>query len=195
MALTDYQYPYHSSAKIIPPFAGIAVLLNVGPLIWHVRNRNVGAASIISWIVILNLINFCNSLIWPRDNIHQWWDGKIYCDIQLRLIVGGTLGGITGGTLCLAKSLAKVLDTKSQVISHDKGDRRRKYVLEGLLCIGLPIWFMIVLYFVQVGRYYIEGVWGCDVPMSRSWPTIALLRIWPVLLMLIASYYAGWFFS
>lgn len=41
------------------------------------------------------------------------------------------------------------------------------------------------------GRYTIENVWGCYAPVDRSWLSIVLLYIWPIVFLLVACYYAG----
>lgn len=177
-------------ATLIPLLSFFAILLSIPPIVWHARNRNMGPAFLILWLIVLNSCNFLNALIWPQDNLNDWWKGKIYCDIQVRLIIGGTYGGLPGAVLCIMKALARVLDPKRTVVNSSPMDRRRQYVMDGLLCLGLPLLFMMTLYVVHAYRYYVVGVIGCDTPLDRSWVTFALLFIWPPIILIVSSYYA-----
>jgi pheromone a factor receptor len=183
-------YPLYMSAVLIPILSCIAVILDLPPMVWHIRNRNIGASALIFWLIILNLINFCNSLVWPRDNIPEWWNGGIFCDIQVRLIMGATIGGIPCAIICIMKALAQVLDTKRIIMSCDVSDRKQ-YLGDSLWCFGLPVIVMIIMYVVQGGRYFISGISGCDVPIDRSWLSAVILFIWPPIMLLISSYYSG----
>jgi pheromone a factor receptor len=192
--MTDIGSSDHSrpiGAILIPLLSIIAILLDIPPIIWHARNRNIGSTSLILWLIVLNSCNFLNALIWPRDDLSNWWKGQVYCDIQVRLIIGGAYGGLPGAVLCIMKALARVLDSKRTVVNASTTDRRRQHVLDGLLCLGLPILFMMVLYIVHAYRYYIVGIMGCDTPLDRSWVTFALLFIWPPIILIISSYYAS----
>lgn len=93
--------------------------------------------------ILLNLINVVNASTWPRDNIPQWFNGKILCDIELRIMIGGVFGGLCAAVLCLAKSLSRVLDMKRQKSVIGK----KQHVHDALLCVGVPAWFMIIFYF------------------------------------------------
>jgi pheromone a factor receptor len=184
-------YPLYISAILIPVLSCFAILLDVPPMIWHIRNRNIAASALIFWLIVLNIINFCNALIWPRDNILEWWNGSIFCDIQVRLVVGAAIGGLPGATLCITKALARVLDTKRTISGYAVEHRKCQYIMDGLVCFGLPAFFVISMYIVQGGRYFISGISGCDVPIDQSWPSVVILFIWPPIILLSSSYYAG----
>jgi pheromone a factor receptor len=191
MAEETIHYPLPLISIVVPIFACFVIFLLLPPLVWHARNGNMGATALTFWLVVLNLINFLNALVWPRTNIPMWWHGAVYCDIELRLIIGSIIGGLPGGTLCISKALAKVLDTNRQIVVRDKKEQRRQNVMDGLLGFGLPVYFMVVYYVVHNGRYFIVSTYGCDTPMDRSWVTVVLLMMWPPVLLLASSYYAG----
>jgi pheromone a factor receptor len=183
---TPVGYPFLTTSKFLIPLSLLAILLNIGPLVWHIRSRNIPTSSILAWIIILNLINFINAIIWHNDDPEHWWRGFYLCDIEVRLIVGASVG-LSGAALCLAQSLARVLDTehqKSIMIKH-------QWVKDALLCWALPIWFMVVYYAVQTIRYTIGAGYGCGAPFSTSWVTIVLIYMWPVILMVITCYYTS----
>jgi pheromone a factor receptor len=187
-------YPLSTAAVLIPVLSGIAIILDLLSIIWHIRNRNIGASALIFWLIVLNLINFSNAIIWRRDNILHWWNGSIYCDIQVRLLIGATFGALPGALICIMKALARVLDTKRTVVSCGAVDRKRQCIMDCLLCFGLPVFFTVIAYVVQGARYWISGISGCDFAVDRSWPSLVLMIIWPPIMLLICSYYAGKFF-
>ncbi|KAF2092569.1 fungal pheromone STE3G-protein-coupled receptor, partial [Rhizodiscina lignyota] len=181
--------PLYPLAVILPILAIIAILLDLPPLIWHLRHRNVGAASLIIYLTVLNLVTFTNVLIWPRDNVTEWFQGAVFCDIEVRLYLMGALGG-SAATICIFRELARVLDTNATVISTSKIEKRRKLVLELLLCYGAPLFFILVFYVVQAGRYAILGITGCVYVIADSWLSIVLTVMWFPIFDLIAAIYA-----
>lgn len=180
----------YPAAIYVPIFAAIAVLLNIPPFYWHFRHRNVAASSLILWLVLLNICNVINPIIWPNDNISKWWNGKVLCDIQARLFVGATVG-LTGALACIMQGLARVMDTNRAVIVPSKAQRRRQCVLDLLFCWGCPVYLMLVYYIVQPARYCIWGISGCNFVVDNSWPSIWLIFIWPPVFSLIDAYYSG----
>ncbi|KAF2452296.1 GPCR fungal pheromone mating factor, partial [Lineolata rhizophorae] len=174
-------YPLYPAAVILPTLAAVVILLDVPPLVWHARNRNLAAFSLVSWIILLNLFNFVNPLIWPRDDIPNWWNGEGLCDIQARLIVGASVG-VPGCMLCIMLSLARVLDTDRGDLTPTKSQRFRRRLMELLLCFGFPIVIMIVYYVVQSRRYWIHGIAGCNWDYHPSWASIVVVLVWPTVL-------------
>ncbi|KAJ9643079.1 a-factor receptor [Coniosporium tulheliwenetii] len=180
----------YPAAVYVPILAGIAVLLNVPPFYWHLRHRNVASSSLILWLILLNLCNVINPIIWHNDNISKWWNGKVLCDIQARLFVGATVG-LTGALACIMQGLARVMDTNRAIIAPSKAQRRRQHVLDLLFCWGCPVYLMLVYYIVQPARYCIWGISGCNFVVDNSWPSIWLIFIWPPIFSLIDAYYSG----
>ncbi len=170
--------------------SALAIVLDIPPLVWHFRNRNIAAWSLIFWILILNVTVFCNAIIWPNDDFASWWDGQGLCDVEAKLFVGATVA-IPGALACIMRGLAKVLDTNNTVVTTTKGDRRKRLIIEIIFCFGCPVYFMAIHYVVQHIRYYLWGISGCNTPFDNSWVTIGLIFIWPPILTLVDTYYAG----
>jgi pheromone a factor receptor len=183
-------YPIHANAVALPVFSAIALVLDLAPLIWHVRGRNVGAASLIFWISLLLLMNIVNPIIWPRDNVSEWWIGHGLCDIEIRLQLGASLG-CPAAASCILRSLAQVLDTKRITVKTGSSERRRRAILDLLICFGVPVVLMVSYYMVQVNRYDIFAITGCAWPIDGSWVSIVLVLIWPVVFCVFCVYYAG----
>lgn len=43
---------------------------------------------LIGWIFIGNLLMFLDSIIWSGGSPDDWWEGRIYCDINTRIRSG-----------------------------------------------------------------------------------------------------------
>ena len=184
------KFPVTTTAVAVPLLALITLVLDVPPLVWHIKNRNLGAASLVSWLVLCNLFNMVNALIWPTNDIAHWWHGQVFCDIQVKLMVA-VYAGVAGSLACIMGNLAAVLDTRKTVLVPSPAQRLRRMVADSLLCFGVPICLILVHYIVQPCRYYILAIAGCWPSYDNSWPKLALIFIWPPVLCLIAFYYCG----
>lgn len=185
--------PYYNStsygAIILVAASFCALIISIPGLAWHIKNRNLPASSMIGWIVLLNLMNVFNALIWPNDNIDQWWDGQIYCDIEIKLEIASTMG-LVGSLACIMRSLAQALDTNNIRLMPSRGQRIRQLVLNTLLCVAFPILIALLHFVLQPLRYYIFAIAGCKASYSSSWYTILLGYIWPPVLCILNGYYA-----
>ena len=183
----------YPAAVLIPLFSLLVFFLDLGPFVWHCQKRHLAQASLIGWLLVLNLINFLNAVIWPRDDYINWWNGEGLCDIEVRLMVGAMIA-VPGSVTCIMRDLANVMDTKRMSASTMDQNRGRKMIIDVLLCVGLPIWYMIIFFTVHTGRYYIFSIQGCYFPLDSSWVSVALIMIWPPVLSVLSAYYAGEYF-
>lgn len=182
--------PLSPQAVILPMLAFPAWILCVPPMIWHFRQGNIAAGSAIFWIAANNIFNTINPLIWPRDNITEWWDGDIWCDIAIRIQVG-TLVGLAASTALVVRKLAKVMDTRNITVSASRNSRAREKIWEAVWCWGYPLLMIILFYIVQPIRYIIFGIIGCVSAYDTSWPSIVLSFMWGPITMGVAAYYAS----
>ncbi|KAL8968629.1 MAG: hypothetical protein Q9183_002374 [Haloplaca sp. 2 TL-2023] len=185
---------YTPASIALPTLAFIAIILDMPPLVWHIRNRNIAACNLIIWTSIFNLINFVNAVIWPTDNISTWWPGYGLCDIEVKLLLAATFA-ISGSLTCIMRALANVLDTEHTIITPTKEKRRWELVVTSLLCFAGPVYVMAIHYIVQPNRYYIFAISGCTTSLDNSWPNLVLVVIWPVIFCLAAVYYGGRFLA
>ena len=168
-------------------FSLLAVFLTIPPFIWHWRNKNVAAVSLLFWIFLANLIYFLNSVIWA-NSITSFWNGKVYCDIVIKLLCGYSVG-VLGATAAIERYLAQIM--RKDAPSHTTPESRRKrVVIELAFSFAVPILMMSLHYIVQPSRFMIMGVNGCVLTCDRSWPSFVLLLMWPTVFAAIASVYA-----
>ncbi|KAF2738549.1 Pkinase-domain-containing protein [Polyplosphaeria fusca] len=182
------EYPLSSQAILLPTLALPAVILDLPPLLWHIRQRNVAAWSLILWLMIINFFNFINPLIWPRDNVTQWWDGNVLCDIEARMFVGFTVA-LAAASAMVMRKLAKVMDTRNITVTTGRGTKAREFTLDIIFCWGYPCVLMLVYYVVQSNRYFIFAVSGCVAAYTSSWPSAVFISTGNIT-TLVATYFA-----
>ncbi|MCJ1248170.1 a-factor receptor [Trapelia coarctata] len=176
-------------AIAVPLLSFIALFLSIPTFAWHVKNRSIAGSALVFWIILANLMNIINALIWPTDDIPSWYQGQGLCDIEVKLELAQTLG-LVGSIACIMKALARALDTNQAVVHLTPAERQRRNFLDWLLCFGPAVYMMLVHYIVQFNRYYVFAIAGCTPSVDNSWPSIALLYIWPPVLCLLDGYYA-----
>ncbi|KAL6713188.1 a-factor receptor [Lecanora helva] len=187
--MADTDYPITPTAIAVPVLAFITIILDIAPLAWHIRNRNLAASSLVFWVLLPNLMNVINAVIWPTDNTASWWDGSGLCDVEAKLMIALSFV-LVASLLCIMRSLARVLDTRRTVLSPSRSQRRQQMIIECLLCFGSPIYSMIAHYIVQPSRYYVFAISGCVTSVDNSWPKLALIYIWPPIMCLVVVYYS-----
>jgi pheromone a factor receptor len=182
---------YVSAQGITAPILSfLALLLCVPPLTWHSSNRNLAASFLTVFVIMSDLFNIINAMIWPTDDVNSWWDGSVLCDIQVKLNIGIQVG-MPGALVCIFRSLALVMDTENTILVPSKAQRRRELAIELFFCVGIPVLAMVAHFIVQPNRYYIFAISGCNVSYDDSWLSILLSITWPPVICLIAAIYCG----
>ncbi|MCJ1295991.1 a-factor receptor [Xylographa carneopallida] len=177
------------AAIAVPLLSLFTIFLDIPALIWHIKNRNLPAGNLILWILVSNLMNLTNALLWPNDNIPTWFSGTILCDVEVKLDLAASLA-LVGSVLCITRALARALNTSKPVISSTGQQRFRRNLLDCALCFGPPGYIIVIHYVVQPSRYYLFAISGCTPSVDDSWPSLILIFIWAPLLSLPAAYYA-----
>ncbi|KAI5819965.1 pheromone A receptor family protein [Pyronema omphalodes] len=172
---------------IFRTLTAVSLILCCMPFVWHIRYKNFPAVFLIGWISLFSFSSFVNSFIWPDDDsIQHGWDGKVYCDIQVKLKVAAFAGNL-GALAAIARNLARVLSRKT--IGESQSERRRALLQDTMLCVGAPIFMAITHYIVQPNRYDLIPVSGCTVTVAQTLPAVFLQFIWsPIMAVVAASY-------
>ncbi|KAK3701834.1 a-factor receptor [Vermiconidia calcicola] len=177
------------AAILLALFSFIFLLLILPPMFWHFRNRNIGATILVAWVVTLLLFTFVNALLWPSDDISNWYNGGGLCDFEVKIQVASQVA-FPASLACILRALAAVLDTDRATLIQSKAQRRRNYFIDLTWCIGFPLLQMFLHYIVQTHRYYVYGISGCVPAVSLSWVTILLMVVPPATWTLVDAYYA-----
>lgn len=185
-----------TTTTLIPKGIALAVtapltcIIDLPPLIWHIRNRNTAAACLVGWVILGNLMNFLNLLIWPTDNFVNHYAGHGLCDVEVKIMVARAVA-LPASSLCIVRVLSNVMNTDKSIAIPTKAQRRRALVMELVWCLGLPLVVMCFHYIVQPNRYFLAGVAGCTPSFWASWLSIVLISIPPLLLSFGNAVYAG----
>ena len=182
------------AAPVLAIFSLIFILLIIPPLFWHFRNRNVGATVLVAWIILLLFFTFINALLWPTDDISNWYNGVGLCDVEVKIQIASQVA-LPASLACVLRALAAVMDTDRATLIQTKTQRRRSYMIDLSCCVGLPLVQMFLHYIVQSHRYYIYGIAGCVPIAVESWLTIILLTTPPAVWTCMDAYYASKFTS
>jgi pheromone a factor receptor len=188
--MAENPFPLYATAVFMPIIALPSLILCIPPMYWHFLQRNIAAGSLILWMNIFNFFNFINPFIWPRDNVLEWWDGNVFCDIQAHLQVCNIVA-LTACATVIARKLAKIMDTRNMTIAPSKFDRNKEKMFDIFWCWGYPFILMALYYIVQPTRYFIFAISGCVASFDTSWPSIVVSWIWGPITALVGAFYAG----
>jgi pheromone a factor receptor len=183
-------YPVYPSAILLAIFSFLLMLLILPPMVWHLRNRNIGATSLVAWTAILLLFSFINSILWPNDNISTWYTGIGLCDIEVKIQIASEVAR-PASLACILRALAAVLDTDRATLVKTKAQRRRNCLIDLSWCLGFPLLQMLFHYIVQTSRYFVYGISGCVPSTGTSLVTVFLIGLPPLIWIQLDSYYAG----
>jgi pheromone a factor receptor len=190
LALASPQAPLYLSAILFPVFAFPSWILCIPPLVWHFRQGNIASGSLFLWVIMINFFNSINPLIWPRDNVDEWWNGNVWCDINIRIQIGAMVG-TTASTAMIVRKLAKVMDTRNITVTSNQDSKMKEKILEIVWCWVYPLALILVYYVVQPIRYFVFGIAGCISAYHTSWPSVVLGSMWAPITILVAAGYAG----
>ncbi|KAJ8502460.1 hypothetical protein ONZ45_g11739 [Pleurotus djamor] len=169
----------------LPIASIICAILVLIPLPWHWRAGTVATISIIAWLFLANLINAVNSIIW-RDNVII--QATIWCDITTKITVGCTFA-LPAALFCLCMHLERVSSIRQ--VSTTVKDKRRRQIVDSLLCFGVPAIFMALHYIVQGHRFDIVQFFGCRPTTYVSLPALFIMWIPPLLFSFGALIFAA----
>lgn len=192
----EYLGEYDDTGRIYPiailfsTLAWGSWLLCIAPLVWHISQRNVAAGSLVLWTILCNISLGINPLIWGHDNLAQWWDGVIWCDIHVRIQIGAQVA-LGASVAMILRRLAKVMDTRNITVSLSRSSKLRGQLIEAGWCWGYPLVIILLYIHVQSARYNIWGIEGCTSAYRPNMRSLFLTVIWMPVTMMVVAYYAG----
>lgn len=180
----------YRSAIFFSTLAWFSWILCVAPLVWHISQRNVAASSLVLWIILVNLPLGINSIIWGHDDVDQWWDGSVWCDINTRIQVGAQVS-LGAAVAMILRRLAQVMDTRNMTVAPSRSSTLRRQLVELAWCWGYPVALILFYIPIQSVRYHIWGIEGCNSAYDPVWQALVLNVMWVPITMLVVVYYAG----
>ncbi|OBA20943.1 STE3-domain-containing protein [Metschnikowia bicuspidata var. bicuspidata NRRL YB-4993] len=176
-----------AAGQILAAFSFLALAVLVPPLCYHVQQRNIPAASLIIWFCIQNLTTFINAVIWSGENYNRVYDGKIYCDITVRILSGATVG-LLCATACIIFNLFMIIAAKNH--GYLARDSKTKLAVNILMCWANPLLVMGLTVLAQNHRYDIARYYGCSAPWNYTLGSVMLVSIWNVIWIAVACVFA-----
>ena len=168
----------------------LSILLCISPLILQVQLRNTAISVLIASVLISNLLNFLNALIWPTEDPTGLWQGQVLCDIEIKLRIGLDMT-ICGALTCVFRQLSSIVHPDHHALQPSRSQIRNTIIFEIIFCVILPTLRMMLSYVVQPDRYWILGIYGCAPSVDTSWPSYALVLVWPFAVCLQSVWYGG----
>ena len=175
---------------VISLLALSACILSIPPLVAHVKARNLAAIILTLGIAILNLQSFVNALLWAPENFENPWDGKILCDIEVKLYIGIS-GAVNGAIASIFRQICTILDTDNMTMTPSPSQVRRRLIVEICLCVVVPLFLMAMHYVVQPGRYRVKPLSGCGPSFDNSFVASITIFLWPLIACLLGSTYCA----
>ncbi|KAI4849820.1 fungal pheromone STE3G-protein-coupled receptor [Aureobasidium sp. EXF-8845] len=141
------------------------------------------------WVMLMNFLSVLNVIIWPYIDMRNMYDGQGLCDVEIKLL-GARTAGLNAAILCLLRSLAAVLNVDKNSLGPSKAQKRWNRIIELAWCVGLPLLTMILQYIVQINRFALLGVSGCQPVSLMGWTGFVLIYLPPIVANTIALCYA-----
>ncbi|KAG2114414.1 GPCR fungal pheromone mating factor [Suillus clintonianus] len=168
----------------IPVLSFISAVLVLFPLPWYFRARNIAAMSIGIWLFVVNIINAIDTLQWA--GAYQI-PSLLWCDITSALMTAVNVS-IPAACLCICIHLERMASFCQTSTSVTK---RRRILLECLMCFGVPLVYAALHLIVQPRRFDVYENFGCR---WATYPTtVALFVVWmpPLALSLLTLIFCG----
>ncbi|KAG5421875.1 STE3 [Candida metapsilosis] len=177
----------NSGAAGTAAFSFIAFFLLIPPISWHIKSRNIPAILLVTWLMLVNLIGFVNTIIWSGESFDTVYDGQGWCDITTKVEAASSLGKLCA-IACLSMNLYFILCAKNPLFMDNRN--WRKICIDLAMCLITPFLIMVFIYITQSRRYAIVRYQGCITVFSPTNATLGLYLIWPFIWSVVALSFA-----
>lgn len=184
----------HSDAYItandvaLAVFSFLGLVMTIIAMYPNARAKQLATCTLLGWLMLSNFINLFNALAWRNEHTSTWWDGKYWCDIEVKLIQPAFLG-VACSLFCITRRLAEALGCTYVFIP--KGDLKRRTLTDCMILYLPPIIQTGLQYIVETNRYLLQAVGGCTPGQDQSWPTFVIMFIPNQIFVAGAAYYCG----
>ncbi|KAG0680665.1 a-factor receptor [Pichia californica] len=154
----------------------ICFILNIPPLIWHLRNKNIPALTLFLYLEIMMIDGFIGAIIWGGENYTITWNGKIWCDIMVRIQFAVAVG-ISSCISCVSFNLLMIFLT-NKLTTFWFSNKWIKPISEIFFSIIFPFFISGITYFAQSQRYVLSRYTGCYAPLVDESISILVFYLW-----------------
>nr|DBA11500.1 TPA_inf: STE3 [Pseudozyma hubeiensis] len=169
---------------VTPFFALLAFFMILLPFAWHVKSRNVGTIMLSVWLMLGNLDNFIDSMVWWNTTADL---APGYCEISVRLrhIV---FIAVPASNLVIARKLENIASTRQ--VRAGLADQKKAVIIDLLICVGMPFIYGCLMIVNQSNRYAIIEETGCWPMLVSSWVWVLLVAAPVVIVSLVSAIYS-----
>lgn len=145
------------------------------------------ASSLIVWFCIDNIFGFVDALVWSGPDFAQQWDGKGFCDLNVRISSGTSLGQMCA-TTCIIFNLYMILAARNHgfLAAHSKS----RLWINIAMCWINPLILMGVSVIVQTNRYNVVRYRGCTATYKATVGSVLLYSGWNLIWIALACVFA-----
>ncbi|KAL1740437.1 pheromone A receptor-domain-containing protein [Schizophyllum fasciatum] len=141
--------------------------------------RDIPSACLLLWLLAWNVIHAVNAITWAgNENVRA----LVWCDLATKVMLAAVMG-VSGCAFCMLR----VLEFLSSARKSSPNARRNTVSIEILLCIVIPILYMILHFVVQDHRFAIAADIGCLASVHPSSPSLILMWL-PLALECVAAF-------
>ncbi|KAF9647219.1 fungal pheromone STE3G-protein-coupled receptor [Thelephora ganbajun] len=169
----------------LPVVSFLAVLSLFVVLPLHLRSRNFPFLFVIAWLLVSNIIQGTDAIIWADDALIR---AEGWCDV-VTFILYALRVALPAAALCVCRQLEIVSSTLD--VSYDP---RKKYftsVFHYVMCLAVPVIYAILHFVVQDRRFVLVQEFGCQAAIYPSVPALFLTWFIPLVFCMITVFYAG----
>ncbi|KZL79708.1 pheromone receptor [Colletotrichum incanum] len=199
MARTSLLVPKPPSAPYTNPYLQanlvcrviLALLANAGcwvPLRNLYRQGELAPAVFVGTVIVANCLTIANALTWRNNNVHEWWDGQVWCDLHA-YIYQPLMPLYWLSIVAIMRNLAQQMGL-SRASPLSSREKRRKRLVQASIVFPIPIVQMGLLYPISSQRYRIAALTGCMWSSHPSWPFFVFFLIPRLVAVLLSVYYA-----
>lgn len=175
--------------RIVLAILGNLVCLAPLRLLW--RNSELAAVIFIVNVELRNLQTVVFALIWPNDDVDNWWPGYGLCDGSA-YFQNFTIALFATCMLAITRNLAHQVGLMRAHPLTVK-EKRRRNIVQALIMFPLPIIQLAFTWFVTAQRYAIAPLVGCTWVAYSAWPFLVFFVLAPVIVSLMTVGYASKF--
>lgn len=138
--------------------------------------------------MVMALINFINLCIWSGENFYEAWNGKVYCDIAVRIDNAASSGKVAAIS-AISINLFTVLCNRTP--SFLELNSKKKLIFELVVCLATPILVMSTSTVIESSRYSILRYRGCVLTFKSGTATIGLYSMWTLIWSIVGLIFAS----
>ncbi|KAI0752090.1 GPCR fungal pheromone mating factor [Fomes fomentarius] len=169
----------------LPVASILAAILVLIPTPWHWRAGNVATLAMIVWLFAVNVIYAVDSLIWSHTVARV---AIVWCDITTKVLIGANLA-LPAACMCVCIHLEQVASVRQALTTL--AQKRRRQIIEAVLCYLVPMIWMCLHYTVQGHRFDIIEEFGCRPSVYVSIPAIFLMWVPSLIMSFVALIFAA----